>query len=221
MNRFSIDTSYLGELPPQLDEKELDELVDRLCHGEPVHNRIVEGHLRLAVAKAATMTRKAPHRGDDFLGVSFYKTVEAVERFPRVAKDVKITPYISTTVWFGLLHELMAGSSIRIPKSTINHHIRNGTLEKVLVSYESLTDETEVLLTEKKARRLAAKPHFKLETQEIIDLAARTEEERTIFNMRLAGYTDKEIATVVSRSVSYVHNVRHVVYDRFRYFWEL
>lgn len=202
MVRSFLDLSHLGELPDPLEPDELERVVENWIKNgcEDSRQEIILTHLRLAVSYAARFTYKCPRKEDDFVEVAFYLVIEAVDRFRRTGKDCSITPYINTTLWYGLLKELVEGRPVKLKE---DHRVQE------LITIEQLKNEPTI----------EGKEKLRLEIREVFELCARTNEEQLIVMGLLQGFTQREIAEHIERSPSYVSNLLGILLDRFRHYW--
>lgn len=159
--------------------------------------------MRLVIAIVARNVHRAWHKKDDLIGEALLSLVEAVDRFPIVAKDNNIVPYIVKTV------------SYRLRSAIRTNIVKERTARRTgqVIELRQLTKKISKHLTvEHKV--------YKFELDEIAAKAVETEEEETILDLCLQGYKDREIGEVIGKSNSYVAKRRYKVFERFRYYYE-
>jgi DNA-directed RNA polymerase specialized sigma subunit len=218
MKRRSIGFQLTeGELPHPLEEEDLETLVEHWREGDKVaRDDIIKYNLRLAVAMAASMASRAWHIKDDLLSVSLLTLCQAVDKFPQVASDNRIIPYVAQAIKYALVKELADAPVIRIPDRTIAKCNQNGTELDLNIR------KTIQLEGDKKVQKATNGSRINhVEFNEIMELCAETDEERLIFQMVLAGHHDIEIARILGRGNTYVWSRRNLLFNRFRCYWSV
>lgn len=203
-----MDGKVPGILKRPLDPEKLRTHVKAWCVDGDIVSRdvIIEHSTRLAIHLARQYGKRFPNISDELIAEALATLVIAVDRFPRVHRDYEILPYIVTTIRRRLQTYVQHSVVIRVP-------------ERTLTRKSDLRQQTTVL-TDKDWEKL---PYIhkvtRLEWDEIVDLTARTTEDRLILELSREGYNLREIAAAFSKSISYVSRARTVVFARFRYYW--
>lgn len=204
--RYKLDLDHLGDLPEPLDREDLEERVDEFRKTGQHREAIIMSHLRLSISHAAFYTARCPRKEEDFICEAFLSLIEAVDRFRRLGRDNNITPYISKTVWFALLRELVEGRPVKLPdKRTWQEQV------------EALDVEESSFLRD--PDKIIAKDRIRFDLRDILHHCAKSEEDWKIILAAYQGYTLAETAEMIGRSTSYVGTRRDALFQRFIYYW--
>ena len=179
----------------------IEPVVLRYLNGDlSVRNELIERHIGLAISKARAYNNWS--WGDELEGHALLLLVEGVDRYRLKATDTNITAYISKYIKWRLFNHVC-----KLQKKFSGETFVEGG------------DGSEVLRA--RMEGIADKEVLRVEMREIIDLCARTEEERKVFRLKYAGYNQTEIGTFIGRSQGYVTKVMQKLQDRFNYYWNL
>ena len=190
-------------LPTPLKAEQATELAEDYVNGNlSLRNPLIEGHLLLA----KHIANKYAGRGDrfDLVSTAFLCVIEAVDVFPSIYVDYHISKYINVKVRYGCLKERSrARSLIYVPHTTRERH-KDTTQDDVLVDYRMVAAQAE------------SKPPLSLEMRELLDIACKDNRDRQILNLKICGFTDKEIAEHLGVHLSGVAARKSKVYERLR-----
>lgn len=181
---------------------------------------LIESKLAHALAIAGRFTNV---NRDDLGEYALYALVRAIDSFLRNGRDGNIDPYITYVVRHEIKRMLFEDRTITISKVTAWRHRKKGTFEKLnaLVYSETVghsddrnsegSEQLDLLikrLSPKVAMKLTVNQEPILELREVIDKVLNSTddpaESRLILELRIQGYTDKEVAKTIDRSKAYV-----------------
>jgi DNA-directed RNA polymerase sigma subunit (sigma70/sigma32) len=192
----------LGEienLPLKLEEQEIDSLVDRLKKKDnSAIERIVIGHLRLAIYIAGQYANFAPKKAYDFIS-------EAVVGIVEICNEIINTGIIEdelSKLIIIRMHKLIVkffrkDHLIRIPYTSL---IRN----KIKISVSSLDEN------------ISKKQYNLLDFFDILNTSMKTDQERKIVELRILKYNDIEIGKKLKLHPTTIGQIRKRIFRRFK-----
>jgi hypothetical protein len=193
-------------IPPRLDENTYLESVDAYLEGdETQRDRLILGHMSLSVSTASLFTGFCPRKEDDFVEVGFITLVDAVIRFPSIARDNNLTAYIRVRLNWAMRTELVGGNPVK--GKTMDQHREVCFTD--LASERWKHDVTDLKV-----------PNLPLEVREICDLSVEDEVEKRILHFLLLGYTNKETAAELKVSERFTSVRRNKILAKIGTFYE-
>jgi len=222
----------LGNIPPQLDGKVLEDLVIKLKQSEnkdsDTRNKIVEGHIRLGLTIAGRFAFKVKFKVEDIVGEMLLCLVESVGRFCSGASyNNEITPFIITHIHSRLSKFLEEDRIVCMPGRTVRYYAvtgsskldkipteiylaQKGTLAINMDEYEGPSDfNGEYIMLE------TLDDHSKSEVLELLDKVTTNFIEKKIIRLRAEGYSYKEIEPLVGYSQSSISIMVQNIEKRF------
>ncbi len=225
------------DLPPRLNEDILKIKVNSLKkliienNNEAIiiiRNEIVGGHLRLGVSIAARFATKSKFRIDDLIGEMFLSLIESVTKFcTDSGYDDNITPYIITCIHSRLLEYIESDHTIYIPGRTVRYYsaIGSNKLDKLphqihLVQNGIIGRNTDESENSEEFSGPYVIPEiyddYKInEILEILDKVTPNFIEKRIIELRVEGYSYKEISPLVGYSQSAISRMLSEIEQRF------
>lgn len=216
---------WLGDqsLPQPLSEDKLLRYYHFLRHAKTetvkkqAAHKLVMCHVRLGMAAVARWTLTYPHRTDEMVSEMLDALVDGVKMISEGALDRHETPqiagYLTQTV-YGRINKMLRRDKfayalyISGKYSTGKGKIDVGSQEFVKTKGYRLTRLEKALTTkgEQESRDI----------QEIIRRSIQTDQERTVIELRVAGYDDTEIGEMMEPPVTKgrVHQIRTAVKRR-------
>lgn len=189
-------------LPPRIPEADLTVMVEKLLSGDNSFiEPIILGHLSLTVQIVGRYVVFFPKKSEDMMGVAQVELTEATHRFIRNHKDLKITPYLVSSI-HGKLAEFIRQDDrlIRVSKYgmaeiTKKSKAENTSVEQsvgTFISFEALFAADHSRDTEE--RYLAYHDDHPFILQEIIDKSNLTRMEFMVYTKLMRGDTEAEIS---------------------------
>lgn len=197
----------LGEmdLPEQLPQARLDELVGRVRSGVATEGEISElamGHIRLAMSIAARHAARAIHLQDVLVGDALFGLALALKRAPEKLYDDNITGFIVQYIRKYCLMAVTQDRMMAIPYSTLRRRRKEGK-ETIFPRSQS-------------AHKLVSKGSGSLlDLKDMIESCIKNDFEQTVIELRKLGYRDNEIAEKLGCSRSPVTKARKSVKKRY------
>lgn len=197
----------IKNLPSQIEKKELEKLVIQLRKGDKkVINKIVEGHLCLALSIAARWGYLFANKIDDIVGVAQLELVNATYRAITNLKDNNITFYLSASI-HGAIKEFVENDNvINMPSRTIRYYIKKGDIRADNIPKEiSLLEQNPEFELRDQASYIVPEitkdnEEKLIEVQELINKITNDYLEKKIIFLRAQGYTYDEIGPKVGYS---------------------
>jgi len=197
---------YLGKvkLPFHIPEKELYPLVRRLRLGDlTVANKIIEGHIRLAMQVVGRYLTVLQSRGrkDDLVSEAMLAVSEAVHRAVNKLKDNKITPFIVANIHSKLALYIAEDRVVVVPYITLR---RKGDIK--LIHPVGLSNN------------IAATKSWMhgIELRDILENCCVNPIEKELIRLRAKKLTDDEISQSIGMSRPAVVRMRHQIEKRFK-----
>ena len=173
----SIRYPFGGTPPPVITEARLDELVIKLKAGDKsVIDEIVSGHLRLAIAIAGAYATLQPRKAKDLVGettLALVTTCHEIDKMKRGTFSKYVTYRMHRACSDFLLNDKL------IPMS-FHGKYKNKQKDKKIMTNKEIVSQT-------------VNPLTKMILDEKIQMAVKTEDERKVFEMKVAGYSFQEI----------------------------
>jgi hypothetical protein len=136
---------------------------------------------------------------------------EAVDRFPRVHKNLNIQPYLHTCIRRRVSGSLHREALICVPERTKNHLLKkNGSVHYDVVEDQDIFD----LISDEDfySSSIAVQPDTSMEVEEMVQF--EIDEDREIITFRMMGMGDEEIARALNLHVAYVFQRRKELISR-------
>jgi hypothetical protein len=218
--RWLVKTSlayfYPNRQLPQLETDELNSLVSEARKGsESARNKLIEGKLRHSLAIASLLAHRYPYKADDLSELAPFYTVKCVDAFLRNINHTDLNAYTTTYMYHTLRRAIYEDKIIKIPKTTAERHIAEGTFDSINVSVDTegsvnqdLLDVLIHRLSPKVWTNLTVNCDSTLGLWDLIHSVLEGDEERRILELRIIGCSDREVAATIDRSISYVAKKR-------------
>lgn len=207
----------IENLPPQIENKELEGLViqlKRFKYGinqgnkKEIVNKIVKGHLRLALNIASRWGYLFQNKIDDICGVAQLELIKATYRAITNLEDNNITYYLSTSIHGAIKNFVENDNVFNVPARTIRYYIDKGDprvnkLPKEIYLFDHDTEENSENVNQGYGNQSSMVPEIisneekLIETQELIDKITNDYIEKRIIELRAEGYTYDEIGPQV------------------------
>jgi RNA polymerase sigma factor (sigma-70 family) len=198
------------DLPDQLDPTVLESLVIKLKSGEPVGPKIIEGHIKLAMAIVGRYYGRTRNSADDLVGAALYGLCQAVEWAPKRLHDHNITPYIVSTIHRHISDHIEQNHLVRIPRETYKNLRETGSVVPLPIDknrdLDIFIDDEEYEYVDR------VTPVHKDDTPQIIIDEIRsslmlTDFEDKMLDLKLKGFTYREIADRLGSSFQWIDNL--------------
>lgn len=225
--------SFLGSqnLPQQLPENELRDLVIQLCYGDGlsdfptntgdtrthVMGAIIKGHIRLASQIAGRYMWRHPHKTEDIVAAAMLGLVKAVEWAPTRLEDTNITPYIVSTIHRHISDFLETDHLIKIPRDAYKKRLQANKYIPIIFDIDPKEDDEEnreydtvgsfdppVYDTDKP-----------IEFEDLCSSLELTHEERRIIDLRVKGYTQQEVGEIIGKKRQWIGFVLEKLQERY------
>jgi hypothetical protein len=225
------------ELPPQLPEERLHELVTRVRDGTATTADVEElalGHIRLAIYIASQYTSKATHLQDVFVNEAMFGLAVALSRAPEKLYDDNITPFIVRYIRKYVFTAMVEDRTVSVPytskrrrKRLVNQAIeeleeakKTGDLsQEQLTQLENKIEALKLPITLPKRTsgcgKLHARPSNLYDLKDAIQASITCQFEQEVIELRSLGFTDDEISVMLSCSRSGVSAAKRAVRARF------
>ena len=210
-SHISIKNPF-GELPPVLEQNDLEYLVRLVRAGVATHyekHELFLGHVRLALSLVSRYAWRTPHLINDLISAAMLAIADAIVSAETVLTNNNITYYITAKIKAAIIDEMMIYGLV--PGRRIREQLANGTV--AIPKYVVLTNHLDL------------DNSFDLyDTMEVIakcvDQEANLnhrEYKRVIIRLRAAGYNNIEIADIIEISKSqvqaFVSEMKKVYYE--------
>jgi len=185
--------------PPPITEERLKELLTKLKAGDKsVIDEIVTGHLRLAVYIAACYASLEPRKSKDLVGEASLALVRACHEVDKMKTD-SFGKFVCYKV-----HDACGRFILRDRLIPLSDHARYkaGQKDKLIEPSREISGGQ-------------MSPLNKMILDETIDLAVRTEEEKKIFDLKVAGHTFREIQELTGIDHVTASRIFNVIQNRF------
>lgn len=190
------------------DSPELDALVIRLKNGdETAKDQIILGFVQVVQRIAFNWHRRTKRSLDMLEGEALYLLTLAVNKAQRKLTDNNIGPYINTYVNRNLVKYLYTNRYLPASPEKLKK-LRILRCPLFAPIYE---DESSILVDWKQMEEQEMN-----ELLQTIEFCIQTNEERTVFTLRIAGYKNEEIAGVMGLSYHQVGRIRRELERRLR-----
>lgn len=211
----------------RLTEQEQEVLVEKLRKkeaNEQEKEQLIKSHIGLAKYLAKKASYRSPHLYDVFVADALYGLVKAVNDAEEALKDNNITPYISRKIYGILSRSLTEQQAVRTPYSTIKRREKEGKETKVVFSFslsgvltknDTRSDEAPPKKDRHKKSILSVTHGSMYELRDLIKHSIRKEFEQQVVDLRIQGYTDKEIAEILDCNRTTITKARKVIEARF------
>lgn len=210
----SIRNPY-GLLPQPLSPFDCDYLVRHLRAHLATPEEIDElfmCHTRLAISIVSQYSWRAPWLIDDLLQVAMLTLFVSISKAPEKLTNNDIVPYLTTRIRGRILDEI------------VNHGIISGRTHRRKVKQNDFTFPIYQPLTPN-IDKMIDDPIRLLEIMEIVDQCIdaesnikRREYKRVMVRLKAAGYTHKEIASIIEVSEftvqSYLSDIKQLYYSK-------
>jgi DNA-directed RNA polymerase specialized sigma24 family protein len=222
-----------NNIPPQLDEKILEELVIKQKNPETrnieTRNKIVEGHMSMGLNIAARFAFKYKYYAEDIIAEMFLCLVKGVNRFciTAISEDNNITPYLTTRIHSRLSRIIEEKGMIHMPGRTFRHYVTIGSdkADKIpsqiyLAQGTTATVEVDEYEGPTNIRGQYILPetvddHVSSEIMEILEKLTRDFIAKKIIKLRIEGYTYKEIEPIVGKSQASISIIIRDIEEKF------
>lgn len=183
--------SGLEKAPIAIYGEEKERYVYNLRKGiitEEQRERLIEGHVGLALSIVGRYVDKQRSRAQDLVGVALLAICQAVNNFPSVAINNQITPYIVATIHSHVARYSMEDQIVKVPKDIVTKKAAEyrATGIKNFSEYKEFDPKLygEVILPNGKGDDL----------REVLAKIQLTSGEKLLIQAKLIGYTEAEIA---------------------------
>lgn len=192
-------------------------LVEQARKGDnEARGKLIEAKLRHAFGIAARLCWIQHNRNpDDLVELTPFYLVKCIDAFLRNEKHDNIDKYVTVYMFHTLKRALFEDKIIRIPKSTVDDQVREGMFDSLNVSVQteavvlhSLVDLLILRLSPKVRTNLTVNTESDLDLWDTIYSLLEDDEEHRILELKIIGCSDKEIATEIQKSPSYVAKKR-------------
>lgn len=185
-----------GNFPISIEDKRKLELLKLTREGnDEAQDELILGHVRLAVSivDRYIVHFNCRYLDDELDDAAIEGIVVAVDRIRQGhLKHDNVTAYIVVVVHRFIADCLWKSSLVRVPRG---HHYRWGTP----IREDSVN----------------CNPSKMIETRDLIDHVIRSKQERRIVDLRIAGYTDREIGKIMDIPKVTVFRTRQILKTRF------
>lgn len=191
-----------------LSDEAFEAIVLRYISGEQeLRDCIVLHLLNLASSIAGAFARRYPGHQDEFYSTAYGTLVEAVTRFPLVAHDAGIIPYVKVRV----RSELRRSSHRLRP---VNTHDRKAQRN---AQKGGKQEQPQVWLI--RNIELPVEAPLKVELRELLDIVCHDELDRQIMGLTLQDYTQVDISELTGKSQQTISSRLLQIKSRFEILW--